>query len=146
MRGVGDEEMNSGGTGIQPLNLLIGWMALAFIFFLILQNWQSIKTGIAIFAVIGVGLGLAFLALVVVVMIGVAGYEGYKTKQCETVYERVAKAQAAPYDYFGNKLRTDADAEQSSCNELATRLAERAKNAKPDDFDPLDIVRRVMQR
>jgi hypothetical protein len=138
--------MNWGGTGNQLFDLLAGWMVLAFIFFLILRNWQSITTGIAILAVIGVGLGLAFLALVVVAMIGVAGYEGYKTKQCQTVYERVAKARAAPDDYFGNKLRTDADAEQSSCNELATRLAERAKNAKPDDFDPLDIVRRVMQR
>jgi hypothetical protein len=58
----------------------------------------------------------------------------------------VAKARSAPDDYFGNKTRTDADVEQSSCNELATRLAERAENAKPDDFDPLDLVRRIMQR
>jgi hypothetical protein len=93
-----------------------------------------------------VGLGLAFLALVGVVTIGVAGYEGYKTKQCQTVYERVAKARSAPDDYFGNKMRSDADAEQSSCNELATRLAERAKTAKSEDFDPLDLVRKVMQR
>ena len=137
--------MNSGGTGSQVLDLLIAGIVLAFIFFLILRNWQSIKIGIAVVGVIGVGLGLAFLVLVVVVTIGVAGYEGYKTKQCQTVYERVAKARSAPDDYFGNKMRSDADAEQSSCNELATRLAERAKTAKPDDFDPLDLVRKVMQ-
>jgi uncharacterized protein HemX len=138
--------MNSGGTGSQLLDLLFAGIVLAFVIYLITWHRQSIKTGVAIVAVIGVGLGLAFLALVVVVMIGVAGYEGYKTKQCQTLYERVAKARSAPDDYFGNKTRTDADAEQSSCNELATRLAERAKNAKPDDFDPLDLVRRVMQR
>ena len=48
---------------------------------------------------------------------------------------------AAPSDYFGNKLRTDADAEQASCTELAMRLAEREKN--PDDFEPL---RRLLHR
>jgi hypothetical protein len=138
--------MNSGSTGSEAIDLLIAFIVLAFMFYLILRNWQSIKTGIVIVGVIGVGLGLAFLALVVVVTIGVAGYEGYKTKQCQTVYERVAKARAAPNDYFGNKLRADADAEQSSCNELATRLAERAKNTKPDDFNPLDLVRNVMRR
>ncbi|WP_396604872.1 hypothetical protein ACFLEY_22400 [Bradyrhizobium sp. YCK136] len=115
-------------------------------FYLILRNWQSITAGVAIVGIIGVGLGLAFVALVAVVTLGVAGYEGYKTKQCQTVYERVAKARAAPNDYFGSKLRADADAEQSSCNELATRLTERAKSRKPDDFDPLDFIRNVMQR
>jgi hypothetical protein len=79
-------------------------------------------------------------------MVGVAGYEGYRTKQCQTVYERVAKARGAPYDYFGNKMRSDTDAEQSACNELATRIDERAKVVKSDDFDPLDFVRRIMQR
>lgn len=138
--------MNSGGTGSQILDLLIAGIVLAFIFVLILRNWQSIKIGIAIVGVIAAGLGLAFLALLVLVTIGVAGYEGYKTKQCQTVYERVAKARSAPEDYFGNKMRSDAEAEQSSCNELAIRLAERAKTAKPDDFDPLDFVRKIVQR
>lgn len=138
--------MNTGSTGSQLLDLLFAGIVLAFIFFLILRNWKSIVGVAAGLAVVGVGLGLAFLALGVVVMVGVAGYEGYKTKQCQTVHERVAKARAAPSDYFGDKLRADIDAEQSSCNELAIRLAERGRNAKPDDFDPLDLVRRAMQR
>ena len=68
--------MNSGGTGNELLDLLIAGFVLAFIFFLILRNRQSIKIGIAIVGVIGAGLGLAFLALGVVVVIGGAGYEG----------------------------------------------------------------------
>jgi hypothetical protein len=138
--------MNSGGTGSEVLDLLLAGIALSFIFYLILRNWRLIIAGVATVGVIGVGLGLAFVALVVVVTLGVAGYEGYKAKQCQTVYERLAKARDAPNDYFGNKLRADAEAEQSSCNELATRLAERAKNTRPDDFDPLDLVRNVMRR
>lgn len=126
--------------------MLIAWIVLAFIFFLILRNWQSILAGAAVVGIIGVGLGLAFLALVVVAIIGVAAYEGYKTKQCQTVYERVSKARAAPDDFFGNQMRRDADAEQTACNELAARLSERAKNSKPGEFDPLDLIRGAMQR
>lgn len=62
--------MNSGSTGSQRLDLLIAGMVLAFIFFLILRNWQSIKAGIAIVGVIGVGLGLAFFALVSCCLLG----------------------------------------------------------------------------
>jgi hypothetical protein len=54
--------MNSGGTGSQLFDLLMAWIVIALIFFLILRNWQSIKTGIVIVGVLGGGLGLAFLA------------------------------------------------------------------------------------
>ncbi|WP_354225322.1 hypothetical protein [Bradyrhizobium sp. F1.4.3] len=134
-----------GSTGSEALDLLIAFVALAVIFYLILRNWHSITTGVVIVGIIGAGLGLAFLALVVVVTVGVAGYEGYKTEQCQTVHERVTRARTAPNDYFGNKLRTDADAEQSSCNEFAIRLAERAMNTRSDDFDPLDLIRKAVR-
>ncbi len=42
--------------------------------------------------------------------------------------------------------QADADAEQSSCNELATRLTERAKTENPDDPTPLNLIRKIMQR
>jgi hypothetical protein len=137
--------MTSGSTGTAALDLLFSLVALAIMFYLILRNWRSIRTGLVLVGIIGVGLGVAFLALVLLVTIAIAGYEGYKTKQCQTVHERMAKARAAPNDYFGNKLRADADAEQSSCNELATRLAERAKDTMPGDFDPLDLVRNAVR-
>jgi hypothetical protein len=128
-------------TGNQLHDLILAGLVLSFLFWWILRNAEALNLGMFLLGLVVVGLGLLCITFVVVVTIGVTAYENYKIKQCQTVHERLAKARGAPNDYFGNKLRTDADAEQASCAELAARLAER--EMKPDDFEPL---RRMMRR
>lgn len=128
-------------TGNQLHDLILAGVVLSGLFWWIARNADGLTFFNLIAGVAIVGLGLLYVALVFVAIIGVSAYENYKIKQCETAHDRMAKARAAPNDYFGNKLRTDADAEQTSCSELAARLADREKN--PDDFEPL---RRMMMR
>ena len=94
-----------------------------------LRNWkeflQASMQALGIAAAMGAGIAFVLLAVFVVSLVGLSIYESYKAKQCQSVYERVAKARDAPDDYFGNKLRSDASAEQTHCDELAARLSQR---------------------
>jgi hypothetical protein len=127
-------------TGNQLHDLILAGVVLSILFWWIVRNADGLTLGNLIGGIVIVGLGLVYVALVFIFTIGLSAYENYKIKQCQTVHERIARARAAPSDYFGDKQRTDANAEQASCDELAARLAEREKT--PDDFEPL---RRMMR-
>lgn len=119
--------MNAGTTGSLFLDWLLAGTVIAAIIYFILCNLRPLLLSALGLGAVAVGLGLVFLALVGLATGGLAIYENNKTKQCQTVYERVARARDAPADYFGDQMRRDADAEQASCNDLAARLAARAK-------------------
>ncbi|MCS3521844.1 hypothetical protein [Bradyrhizobium elkanii] len=124
--------MQPGGTGSELLDWIFAAAVLAVVFALILRNRRSIVSSILLVAIIAVGLGVIYAALVLFVTVGVTAYEGYKTKQCQSLHERIEKSRAAPVDYFGEKLRSDLAAEQGSCDEVARRLIEREK---ADDWE-----------
>jgi hypothetical protein len=108
---------------------LVAFIALAFLALIVLnklialiKNWREIAEVTGWVALILGGGGLLIVgAFFAVVFIGATFYEQYTAKQCLSAHERYARAQAAPNDYWGNKLRDEAAAEAKKCADLAAR-------------------------
>lgn len=74
-----------------------------------------------IVVIVGGGeLALTAAFFLVATVIG-AVVERNATKQCMTAHERAEKANAAPNDYWGKKLREESTNETKKCAELAAR-------------------------
>jgi hypothetical protein len=104
---------------------VIAFAALFFLFLIILNNWRGVFRGLALLTVGGVILAAIFVALGATIYIGTTAWEYVSDRQtmqqCLTAYERTAKAEAAPGDYFGKQLRKDAAEEAKKCADYAAK-------------------------
>jgi hypothetical protein len=107
-----------------PILLFFAFLVMIAIVIFVAKNRHTIFWVVVIVG--GGGLALAAAFFIIATIVG-AVVEQNMTKQCMTAHERAAKADAAPSDYWGNKLRVEAADEAKKCADLAARKQAEAK-------------------
>lgn len=104
---------------------VIAAIALVALAFIIFTSWRNILYNLFIFLA---GWAIVGIVALVIGVVGAGGFlawhylnDRYVMKQCSTAHERRAKAFAAPDDYFGKRLREEANAEAKQCAEFAAQ-------------------------
>ncbi len=107
-----------------PILLFFAFLVIIAAVIFVAKNRHTIFWVAAILG--GGGLALAAAFFLIATIVG-AVVEQNMTKQCMTAHERAAKADAAPRDYWGDKLRAEAADETKKCTDLAARRQAEAK-------------------
>jgi hypothetical protein len=98
----------------------------------LVRNWREVVKALGWVAVIVAGGALSLVGVGVVGVVGVMTYahvtDSQMMQQCTTLYERQAKAYAAPDDYFGRQLKQSVIDEQKQCAEYAARKEAAARS------------------
>lgn len=107
-----------------PILLFFAFLVIIAAVIFVAKNRHTIFWVVVILG--GGGLALTAAFFLIATIVG-AVVEQNMTKQCMTAHERAAKASAAPADYWGDKLRTEAADEAKKCAALAARKQAEAK-------------------
>ena len=113
---------------------VIAFAALFFLFLIILNDWRGVIRGLALLTVGGLILAAILVVFGTTIYIGITAWEYVSDRQtmqqCLTAYERRAKGEAAPDDYFGKQLRKDAAEEAKKCADYAAKKQAANQQAK----------------
>jgi predicted negative regulator of RcsB-dependent stress response len=112
----------------------IAAVAFVLLFLIILNSWKNILHAVIEFVLGWAVIGAALLVVGVVAAAGLFAWQYVSDRQtmqqCMTAYERRAKANTAPDDYFGRQLRQAADEEAKKCAEVGAKQEAAVKSQK----------------
>lgn len=121
------------GVGDIVVNV-IAFAALFVLFLIFLNNRRLVVRGLPLLTVGGLILAALLVALGATIYAGTTAWEYVSDRQmmqqCLTAYERKAKADAAPDDYFGKQLRKNAAEEAKRCADYAAKKQAANQQAK----------------